>query len=173
MERWPAAGAPRSLQYFCGVLRDDDVPPAPDPGYPRRRHNAVGALGRRFLADHGVRLWPGLGIAGRGSSPPFNWGKLHAEHAGDRFDQQFWRANIEPSERYAQSPAGSVDARPRPDATGVDGLLVIGDWTRTGLDYGCIEAATMSGLAAARAICGSPASIYGETDFPPFSGPGP
>ena len=131
---------------------------------------AVEAGARTFLGAAGARLWPWLVVPG--SDPPeFDWNHLHAEHPGDRFAQQFWRANIDPSERYTQSPVGAAAARPRPDGTGIDGLLVVGDWVQTGLDYGCIEAAVMGGLIAARAVCGSPRHVYGESDFPPFAGP--
>lgn len=171
-ERWPPGGTPRSVQYFCGALAEArPPPPTPDPGYPTEVTAQVGSTGRGFLGQNGARLWPRLAVPG--SNPPaFDWNRLHAERPGDRFDQQFWRANIDPSERYAQSPVGSAAARPAPASTGVDGLLVVGDWVKTGLDYGCIEAAVMSGLAAARAVCGSPQHVYGESDFPPYAGPG-
>ena len=43
-----------------------------------------------------------------------------------------------------------------------DGSVFAGDWTFTGLNYGCVEAAVMSGMEACRAICGSPKIIFGE-----------
>ncbi len=50
--------------------------------------------------------------------------------------------------------------------------MLAGDWTRNGLNTGCIEATTMSGLQAARAISGYPTEVPGETDradeFLPF-----
>jgi uncharacterized protein with NAD-binding domain and iron-sulfur cluster len=166
-ESWPPATRPLSVQYFCGVLGGAaDPPSAPDPAYATGEAEVVEGGGRNFLDKHGGRLWPGISRNGG-----FDWSVLHAEQPGDRFVQQFWRANIDPSELYAQSPPGSAAARPTVAGTDVDGLLVVGDWVRTGLNYGCIEAAVMSGLAAARALCGSPEYVYGESDFPPFRGP--
>ena len=46
--------------------------------------------------------------------------------------------------------------------TGYGNLVFAGDWTFTGLNYGCVEAAVMSGMEACRAICGSPKIIFGE-----------
>jgi uncharacterized protein with NAD-binding domain and iron-sulfur cluster len=34
-------------------------------------------------------------------------------------------------------------------------MVLAGDWTKTALNAGCVEAATMSGLMAARAVIGS------------------
>jgi uncharacterized protein with NAD-binding domain and iron-sulfur cluster len=44
-------------------------------------------------------------------------------------------------------------------------LYLAGDWTLTGLNCGCVEAATMSGLQASQAISGFPANVPGESDF--------
>ena len=59
------------------------------------------------------------------------------------------------------SVPGSQKHRIAPDESGFEGLVLAGDWTRTGYDLGCIEAATMSGLMAAKAL-GAPVSIVGE-----------
>src|SRR5262249_35639457 len=39
-----------------------------------------------------------------------------------------------------------------------------GDWVRTGINAGCVEAAVQAGLMASRAISGRPAEIVGECD---------
>jgi hypothetical protein len=44
---------------------------------------------------------------------------------------------------------------------------------RTGLGYGCIEAAVMAGFAGAGVISGIPLYVYGASDFGPFDPPGP
>jgi hypothetical protein len=44
-----------------------------------------------------------------------------------------------------------------------------GDWVWTPINAGCVEAATMAGLAAAQALCGWPQHISGWND----SGPTP
>jgi uncharacterized protein with NAD-binding domain and iron-sulfur cluster len=69
---------------------------------------------------------------------------------------QFWRANIDPSDRYVQSLPGTDRLRLRADASGYANLYLAGDWTDNGLNAGCIEAAVLSGLQAANAVCGRP-----------------
>lgn len=171
-EDWPPIDPPGSIQYFCGVLPAQwPGPDPPDPAYPVSITELVGQAALNYLGAEAVRLWPAS--ASHKDPGTMRWRILHAPAPGDRFAQQFWRANIDPSERYVQSPVGSTEARLPPDGADVDGLLLVGDWLRTGLNYGCIEAAVMSGLQASRVLCGSPEHVYGESDFPPFLGPVP
>jgi hypothetical protein len=60
------------------------------------------------------------------------------------------------------SAPGSVRARLPSAGTGYRNLVMAGDWTLTALSAGCIEAAVMSGMHAARALCGHPARIAGD-----------
>jgi uncharacterized protein with NAD-binding domain and iron-sulfur cluster len=117
--------------------------------------NAIAFLSRPVLA-----LWPGAS-AGTAS---FNWNLL-VDPAGasgvQRFDSQYWRANIDPSSRYVLAPPGGISARLQPDQSGFANLFLAGDWTYTPMNSGCVEAATMSGLRAAQGVLGSPVPIYG------------
>jgi uncharacterized protein with NAD-binding domain and iron-sulfur cluster len=61
--------------------------------------------------------------------------------------------------------AGSSASRPVSAGTGFANLVLAGDWLRTGLDSGCVEAAVMGGMQAARALSGYPESIAGDSDF--------
>ena len=79
-----------------------------------------------------------------------------------RFDSQFWLGNYQPTERYVLTPAGSVQHRLGRDQSGYENLFLAGDWIKTGLDAGCVEAAVMGGMQASRAICGVPEEILGE-----------
>ena len=69
-------------------------------------------------------------------------------------DAQYWRANVDPSDRYVQSLPGTDRYRLRPDESGFENLVLAGDWTDCGLNAGCIEAAVLSGLEAANALLG-------------------
>jgi len=62
------------------------------------------------------------------------------------------RANLDPSDRYVQSLPGTGRYRLPPGDTGFGNLAVAGDWTACGFDAGCLEAATRSGVLAARAV---------------------
>jgi hypothetical protein len=74
-----------------------------------------------------------------------------------RLDEQFFKANIDPSDRYVLSLPGTLRYRLHPWDSGYDNLFLAGDWTRCGLNAGCVEAAVISGMLAAGAIRGFPA----------------
>jgi len=139
------------------------------------RRNAVDFLSRRIK-----HLWPGavrphggfrweLLMTAHEAAHPASAGALAAgetaaksvtpaEDAGEsRFDTQFWTANVNPSDRYVQSPPKTTGYRISPLDNTYDNLTVAGDWTACGLNVGCVEAAVMSGRLAAHALAGTPA----------------
>jgi uncharacterized protein with NAD-binding domain and iron-sulfur cluster len=159
-EDWPPATAPKSVHYFCGAMALSELPPRTDTGFPARaaaqaKANAVELLGERIGA-----LWQEVG-----SGFPWQWlvDPLGADGPA-RMGRQYWRANVDPSERYVLSVAGSSASRLSSDGTGLKNLFLAGDWLRTGLDSGCVEAAVMGGMQASRAISGYPAEIPGDSD---------
>jgi uncharacterized protein with NAD-binding domain and iron-sulfur cluster len=161
-EAWQAGAVPGSVHYFCSAFPVPPMPPQGDSGYPERcaalaRDAAIGQLEGQIGA-----LWPANGSRG------FHWQWLVAPPAATgqaRFASQFWRANVDPSERYVLSVAGSTRYRLGAGESGFANLYLAGDWLKTGLDAGCIEAAVMGGMQAARAMTGHPAVIEGEVDF--------
>ncbi len=82
-----------------------------------------------------------------------------------RFDSQFFRANIDPTELYVMSFVNSSIHRIKTDETGYNNLFITGDWIDNGFNAGCIEATVMSGLQTARAVSGEYFEIPGEKDF--------
>ncbi|HVO25453.1 MAG TPA: NAD(P)-binding protein [Candidatus Margulisiibacteriota bacterium] len=159
-ERWPQQ--PQSLAYFCNVLPEPDGSgQRADSQYPALLHEQVRRSAMRFLNRDIVNLWP----QAVGASGAFRWDLLvdpKAPHgpaprdADAQFASQYWRANINPSDRYALSLPGSSAYRISPlDAT-YDNLTIAGDWTDCGFNAGCVEAAVISGRLAAHAIAQSP-----------------
>ena len=145
---------PRALAYFCSVLSDDEA--AEGDARNRVRRNAV-----RFLNRDVQHIWPGA-VRREGG---FRWDILAdprpvagaAEATGEsRFDSQYWRANVEPSDRYTLSLPGSNVYRISPLDPTYDNLTIAGDWTQCGFNAGCVEAAIMSGRLAAHALSQSP-----------------
>src|SRR5205823_5972353 len=127
-ERWPDGEEPKSVAYFCSVLPPGALPAAasgPDHAAACRaavRNNAV-----EFLRRFGGHLWPRAVDAATGE---FRWDLLSG--AGprtgvERFDSQFWRANVDPSEQYVLSLPGTGRYRIKPDETGFANLVIAGD----------------------------------------------
>jgi uncharacterized protein with NAD-binding domain and iron-sulfur cluster len=149
-EDWPTSDAPRTIAYFCSALA------APDPATggvdTERERDAVRGRAREFLDHHVGTLWPAA-VDDHG----FDWSLLadggsSATAGANRLDDQYWRANIDPSDLYVQSLPGTDRYRMKPGSTGFDNLVVAGDWTDSGLNAGCVEAATRSGRLAAQAV---------------------
>jgi len=176
VENWPVGGKPGTIAYFCGPLKDEPgkiIPPGDDESFPYERDEQVKKDCIRWLQDNTASLWPRATNSASGHSDDphpegFNWDLLCAPDGTsrqDRFAAQFWRANIDPSERYVQSAAGTRKYRMDAGDSGFDNLYLAGDSVNTILNVGCVEAATMAGMAASRAICGEPRVILGEHDI--------
>ena len=152
-EGWAESDRPKSLVYFCDTMKDGPTPGADDPGYPKRRREEVRDMAVAFMDEKLVEVWP----SARSTDGGFRWDLLagagESEGPG-RFDSQYWTANVDPSDRYVLSLPGSDEVRLRPDESGFSNLYLAGDWTDSGLNAGCVEAATISGLQAANAILG-------------------
>lgn len=153
-EQWPASDEAKTIAYFCGAL---DAPWPPDIdglAYPKRE--------RARVRDHALRLLscdlPHL-LPGTARSEGFRWDLLcgtAGETGLDALDTQLFLANVDPSDRYVLCAPGTDRYRLRSDESGYDNLFLAGDWTDSGLNAGCIESATLSGLQAANAVLGRP-----------------
>jgi hypothetical protein len=83
-----------------------------------------------------------------------------------RLDEQYWRVNIDPTERYVLSVTGSSRYRMTARGSGFENLYLTGDWIETVINAGCMEATISAGLAAAKAIAAAqPPVIAGERSW--------
>ena len=160
-EAWPPGFEPRNVSYFCSALPMASYPPRSDHAFPARCKAEAGKGASNQLDTRIGALWPEAA-----TRAGFRWDWLVDEGGGSgpaRFASQYWRANVDPSERYVLSVVNSSRHRLRTDGSGFANLYLTGDWIRTALNAGCVEAATMAGMQTARAICGWPAVIRGES----------
>jgi uncharacterized protein with NAD-binding domain and iron-sulfur cluster len=159
-EDWPTESAPLNESYFCGPLKDSvPIPPFSDHGYPNRMNDQVKQSSIEWLESNVEFLMPLLAKKGQ-----VDWNQLVADDRSvgiDRFNTQYWRANIAPTERYVISAAGTTKYRLPADGSGFSNLYLAGDWVLTEINAGCVEAAMMAGLSASQAICGFPEKILG------------
>ena len=143
-EEWPAPG-PASISYFCA--------PAPDGETLDGFNDTVGNWMDKDLPS----LWPNAKKRGK-----FDKGLFHQSQDA----AVYTRVNMYGSERYVLSVKNSVYHRLAPSESGFLNLYLAGDWTRCGLNAGCVEAATMSGIASASAITGVELLNVGAEDVP-------
>ena len=152
-ESWPQAGGARTIGYFCGVI-DEQAGETPAETAERAKRDAIEFVERDLAA-----LWP---RARRGDR--FDWDVLidpEDRRGPERFDAQYSRVNVAPWERYVLTPAGTVEHRLPSGDSGFENLVLAGDWTANGIDGGCVEAAVISGIDAAKALTGSRQPIPG------------
>jgi uncharacterized protein with NAD-binding domain and iron-sulfur cluster len=176
-EEWGRDDCPVSLAYFCGAMRDDAdgiiAPGKQPPNYLHDKYNDVKQNARRWLSLYTGELWP---YGRRPQSSDLDYMLLHRDSGGDaqqRFDAQWFSANVDLTARYVLSLPGTVSKRLKAGGSGFDNLTLAGDWLHNGLNYGCVESAVLGGLQASRAICGYPEKLFGENDIPassPFAG---
>ena len=161
---------PKAIAYFTNAMRTPAADPsevAADPTIPTRFTVEARANAIRFLREDVGALWPKAVLR---YPSDFCWDLLVGGPEGvtgvDLFDTQFCKANVDPSDRYVLSLPGTARFRLDPGNSGYDNLVLAGDWTKCGLNSGCVEAATISGMLASYAIWGFPAKedIVGSED---------
>lgn len=124
---------PKSVAYFCGALEDfvDE-----SEAFRKVAENV------KDLFIRGVKpVWPAA-----------------FENEMTTYDcmvgEPYVQANTVGSARYTISPPGSPQFRISPLDRSLLNMTVAGDWTSCGLDFGCVEAAVISGMLAAHATTG-------------------
>jgi uncharacterized protein with NAD-binding domain and iron-sulfur cluster len=153
VECWPDNERPGTIAYFCGALdTGDNDHPRVDAAAARSHGATVADNALQFITNELAHLLPGLA-----ERDGVRWdafcGAAGASGA-EALATQLVRANVDPSDRYVLCAPGSDRYRLRSDESGFDNLFLAGDWTDNGLNAGCIEAATLSGLQAANAVLG-------------------
>ena len=151
--------SPKGIAYFCSVLADT---PGSGLAHARARSDEVRRNAIAFLNDHVPQIWP----AAEQRRGGFRWdvlvcdrepgGSARAVTGERRFDAQYWRANVNPSDRYVLALPGTLRYRISPLDRTFDNLTIAGDWTDCGFNEGCVEAAVMSGRLAAHALSQTP-----------------
>jgi len=115
----------KGLVYLCGPA--DEVPPTPE--------NNTRKKAETWLSGVLPHVWERGSLAGQ-----------------DLLADVYARLNSHPSDRYVLSQPGTVNLRPKAHDPAIANLYLVGDWTRTELNAGCVEAAVQSGETAARLV---------------------
>lgn len=161
-EGWPQSNRPKFLAYHTGSLTAKSVfelPPFSEHGYPAQVDAQWRAQARTWLKDNHAAFY---------GKAPSGWPEFldclvvpdGAGAAADRFEVQYFNAGPLPSDRYVLSQPKGMAARMGQMESGVSGLYLCGDWTRTDLNCGCVEAATQSGMLCARGLSGHPVYVW-------------
>ena len=147
---------PGVLVYYTGSFLDSQViPPFSDTNYPEEQLVRVMRISEQWLRDNMGWFFPGA------TTPEYpegmKFGVIHdfSDKATTDYailQTQFFRANVNPTDRYTLSLPGTNQYRLKVDETGFDNLVITGDWTNFGVNVGYYEGAIISGLQAGQAI---------------------
>lgn len=163
-EQWPAHDKPGGVFYFCGpYLNPFTAKPSTDQTVPADAYAGVMAEAKDWLDKYVGYMWPDARAPGNPDG--LDYEVLYDPRGGvgaDRMNFQWIRANVDPTECCETSGPGTTKLRLKADESGFLNLVLAGAWLRTGINATCVEAATMSGMDASRAICGEPKEIVGE-----------
>ena len=83
----------------------------------------------------------------------------------ERFDTQYFRLNLNPSDLYTLMLTDSSQYRITTDGAGFHNIYFTGDWIQNGVIC-CFEAAVTAGLLTSKAISGYPTEIFFEQYIP-------
>ena len=151
-EDWPEDDRPGTVAYFCGTLNAAWPTAEVGADYARRYEQCVREDAATYI-DRNLKQYFPAAVTEHG----FSWHLLsgvNGEQGAAAVGTQHVSVNVDPSDRYVQSVPGTERYRLRPDESGYDNLVLAGDWTDSGMNAGCIEAAVLSGLEAANALLG-------------------
>ena len=147
-ENWTEEQCPGNLSYFCGPMVGG-IADRNDYGFPAKALADVKKAAFDFANNDVGYLWPK-------ATQPENPKALDFSKLVKGFDGQFFRANIDPSERYVLSLKGSVNSRIKPSESGFSNLFLTGDWTYNYFNAGCVEATVIAGMLCSNAMTGVP-----------------
>lgn len=131
----------KALAYFTGPMEGpDQAPPASNQEYPSESMQKLEKTVTALLQEQVQILWPNF--------------KPDSDVVA-----RYLRVNVDPSERYVMSVAGSSKHRLKANDSKFKNLLLAGDWTECRINMGCVEAAAISGMQASQELCGHPKKI--------------
>jgi uncharacterized protein with NAD-binding domain and iron-sulfur cluster len=166
VEAWPEDG-PKGIFNICGAKMDTGFPPFSETDFPKSQYDLVRQASINYLNMYSGPVLPEATVNDRFDFDClFNPVNDEADPEA-AFNFQYWRANIDPSERYVTALPGASKYRLNAWGSGHTNLSLSGDSINTGLNVDSMEGTVMGGNLAAYAVSGSPAidKIYG---FDPF-----
>lgn len=154
-ENWPSDQNPKFLAYFTGpyVIRKP-LPPFTDHYYQARENERLKGAFEQWLLDNAGWFWPKATtyLYPQGLNFQLLADVSNSKDGYTRFDNQFFRANVRPTDHYTLSVPSSALYRLKADASGFDNMYLCGDWIDFGGNVGYIDGTIQSGQQAAQAL---------------------
>ncbi len=147
---------PGVLIYYTGSFLDPEViPPFSDQNYPHEQLERIIRVSEQWLKDKMGWFFPNATTLeypeGMKLDVIHDFSKTAKTDYG-RLKTQFFRANVNPTDRYTLSLPGSNKYRLKASESGFDNLILTGDWINFGVNVGYYEGAIVSGLQAGQVL---------------------
>ncbi|GAA0721190.1 hypothetical protein GCM10009430_22180 [Aquimarina litoralis] len=147
---------PGVLIYYTGSFLDPEViPPFSDHNYPHEQLERIMRISEQWLRDKMGWFFKNATTLEYPEGMKFDvihdFSKI-AKTDYARLKTQFFRANVNPTDRYTLSLPGSNKYRLKADESGFDNLIITGDWINFGVNVGYYEGAIVSGLQAGQVV---------------------
>ena len=145
---------PKYILYVCGAMIDSESIPHPDSSYfPFDQEQEVFENMMHYVLNDLRFVLP----KAFDENGHFDWNVLFDPTGGtgpERLKYQYFRANIDRTERYVFSLSDTSRYRLKTDESGFENVFLTGDWIQNGMNIGFVEGAVISGILAARAVSG-------------------
>ncbi|MEP2771572.1 MAG: NAD(P)-binding protein [Fulvivirga sp.] len=147
---------PGLLVYYTGSFLDPEVVPAfDDVQYPEQQKERVMRISEQWLRDNMGWFFKQATTGEYPEGIDFDIIFDFSEVATTDFAKlktQYFRANVNPTDRYTLSLPGTNKYRLKADETGFENLVITGDWIDFGVNVGYYEGAIIAGLKAGQCI---------------------
>lgn len=147
---------PGLLVYYTGSFLDPEVVPAfDDVQYPEQQKERVMRISEQWLRDNMGWFFKQATTGEYPEGMDFDIIFDFSQTATTDFAKlktQYFRANVNPTDRYTLSLPGTNKYRLKADETGFDNLVITGDWIDFGVNVGYYEGAIIAGLKAGQCI---------------------
>jgi uncharacterized protein with NAD-binding domain and iron-sulfur cluster len=147
---------PGVLMYYTGSFLDPEViPPFSQHNYPHEQLERIMRISEQWLRDKMGWFFKNATTLEYPEGMKFDVIHDFSENAKTdyaRLKTQFFRANVNPTDRYTLSLPGSNKYRLKANESGFDNLILTGDWINFGVNVGYYEGAIVSGLQAGQVV---------------------
>lgn len=147
---------PGVLIYWTGSFLDPEViPPFSDENYPHEQMERIMRVSEQWLKDKMGWFFPNATTLEYPEGMRLDIIHDFSEKAKTdygRLKTQWFRANVNPTDRYTLSLPGSNKHRLKANESGFDNLVITGDWIDFGVNVGYYEGAIIAGLQAGQVM---------------------
>ncbi len=149
---------PRMVAAFTNAMMDPvNMPPYSHHKFNKEQKDRVRETMRQWLWDQMGWFFPNATSAAAPAG--LNWELLCSPQSSEasasmRFDDQFFEAAVNPSDRYILALPNTEQYRMTPDNSGFENMVLVGDWTQFGANFGYMEGTVLSSIIAVKSLTG-------------------